>query len=104
MLTADGSAVERLMRYFRYWAHTQGSDLPGGKCLVVKLGPEVCDLSEDMRGVLKTGTDAIIKRITQCIEQGQLDGSVQAETPRSEERRVGKECVSTCRSRGSAYH
>src|SRR3546814_12517382 len=24
-------------------------------------------------------------------------------TPRSEERRVGKECVSTCRSRGSRY-
>src|SRR3546814_19499251 len=32
----------------------------------------------------------------------------QAEPPmeatRSEERRVGKECVSTCRSRGSPYH
>src|SRR3546814_5561453 len=26
------------------------------------------------------------------------------ERPRSEERRVGKECVSTCRSRGSPYH
>src|SRR3546814_4303118 len=25
-------------------------------------------------------------------------------TPRSEERRVGKECVSTCRSRWSSYH
>src|SRR3546814_19187122 len=25
-------------------------------------------------------------------------------TPRSDERRVGKECVSTCRSRGSPYH
>src|SRR3546814_12386307 len=25
-------------------------------------------------------------------------------TKRSEERRVGKECVSTCRSRGSPYH
>src|SRR3546814_6941294 len=25
-------------------------------------------------------------------------------TPRSEERRVGKECVSTCRSRWSHYH
>src|SRR3546814_14418391 len=25
-------------------------------------------------------------------------------TARSEERRVGKECVSTCRSRGSQYH
>src|SRR3546814_7568749 len=27
-----------------------------------------------------------------------------AETRRSEERRVGKECVSTCRSRWSPYH
>src|SRR3546814_18396372 len=27
-----------------------------------------------------------------------------AERPRSEESRVGKECVSTCRSRGSPYH
>src|SRR3546814_4897270 len=26
------------------------------------------------------------------------------DTPRSEERRVGKECVSTCRSRWSPYH
>src|SRR3546814_18266224 len=26
------------------------------------------------------------------------------ENPRSEERRVGKECVSTCRSRWSTYH
>src|SRR3546814_19958862 len=28
----------------------------------------------------------------------------QPEFPRSEERRVGKECVSTCRSRWSPYH
>src|SRR3546814_14354546 len=27
-----------------------------------------------------------------------------AQRPRSEERRVGKECVSTCRSRWSPYH
>src|SRR3546814_5252419 len=27
-----------------------------------------------------------------------------ASVPRSEERRVGKECVSTCRSRWSPYH
>src|SRR3546814_3906019 len=27
-----------------------------------------------------------------------------AKVPRSEERRVGKECVSTCRSRWSPYH
>src|SRR3546814_3026442 len=29
---------------------------------------------------------------------------VDVEVPRSEERRVGKECVSTCRSRWSPYH
>src|SRR3546814_10107738 len=29
---------------------------------------------------------------------------IEAETERSEERRVGKECVSTCRSRWSPYH
>src|SRR3546814_3801577 len=31
-------------------------------------------------------------------------GAVAAVAPRSEERRVGKECVSTCRSRWSPYH
>src|SRR3546814_7871562 len=30
--------------------------------------------------------------------------SLQSCAPRSEERRVGKECVSTCRSRWSPYH
>src|SRR3546814_20457164 len=33
------------------------------------------------------------------VEQRQVDGFL-----RSEERRVGTECVSTCRSRGSAYN
>src|SRR3546814_18243077 len=38
-------------------------------------------------------------------EQGLGDGfTVPANVPRSEERRVGKECVSTCRSRWSPYH
>src|SRR3546814_6670526 len=30
--------------------------------------------------------------------------SIAGDMPRSEERRVGKECVSTCRSRWSPYH
>src|SRR3546814_20312043 len=39
--------------------------------------------------------------------QSGFDGPVMPVHPsarRSEERRVGKECVSTCRSRGSQYH
>src|SRR3546814_10572595 len=34
----------------------------------------------------------------------QLSGSAGLSQDRSEERRVGKECVSTCRSRWSPYH
>src|SRR3546814_18264460 len=37
-------------------------------------------------------------------EEGVLVAAVEAEPERSEERRVGKECVSTCRSRWSLYH
>src|SRR3546814_14738791 len=33
-----------------------------------------------------------------------LNDLLRVKTTRSEERRVGKECVSTCRSRGSPYH
>src|SRR3546814_1869902 len=33
-----------------------------------------------------------------------LDRGFDVGAPRSEERRVGKECVSTCRSRWSPYH
>src|SRR3546814_3914591 len=36
-------------------------------------------------------------------EGGRADG-IAGGAPRSEERRVGKECVSTCRSRWSPYH
>jgi len=43
---------------------------------VVKLGAEVCDLSEDMRGVLEEGTALIIERITRCVQQGMADGSI----------------------------
>src|SRR3546814_11153701 len=46
--------------------------------------------------------------IVQGIKKRIVDGtasSAQAEkSARSEERRVGKECVSTCRSRWSPYH
>src|SRR3546814_8443348 len=39
-----------------------------------------------------------------CISGIRSDGLARWNAPRSEERRVGKECVSTCRSRWSPYH
>src|SRR3546814_11102941 len=61
---------------------------------------------------------APISDIVQIVQFGALaaqritlsvNGSVRQQAPlsdmvRSEERRVGKECVSTCRSRGAPYH
>ncbi|MCY1325717.1 HTH-type transcriptional repressor NemR [compost metagenome] len=81
MLGGDGQALTRLRAYFGFWAEKQCTGLTDGKCLVVKLGPEVCDLSEDMRLVLERGTDAVIARIAKCLEQGQADGSITSRTP-----------------------
>jgi TetR/AcrR family transcriptional repressor of nem operon len=78
-MARPGTGAERLLAYFNYWTETQGNDLPEGKCLVVKLGAEVCDLSEDMRGVLEIGTAKIIERITACVEIGVADGSIHPE-------------------------
>jgi TetR/AcrR family transcriptional repressor of nem operon len=79
LMARPGTGAERLLAYFNYWTETQGNDLPEGKCLVVKLGAEVCDLSEDMRGVLEIGTAKIIERITACVEMGVADGSIHPE-------------------------
>lgn len=76
VMAAQGTGAERLLGYLRYWAKTQAFDHPEEKCLVVKLGAEVCDLSEDMRGVLEEGTALIIERITRCVQQGMADGSI----------------------------
>ncbi|MFH6564592.1 TetR/AcrR family transcriptional regulator [Pseudomonas kulmbachensis] len=76
VMAAQGTGAERLLGYLRYWAKTQAFDHPEEKCLVVKLGAEVCDLSEDMRGVLEEGTALIIQRIKRCVQQGMADGSI----------------------------
>src|SRR3546814_9590389 len=54
-----------------------------GYCLACSCDDEVPDLSDPQRLALWTETER---------------------AKRSEERRVGKECVSTCRSRWSPYH
>ncbi|MFJ8827015.1 TetR/AcrR family transcriptional regulator [Streptomyces sp. NPDC102467] len=70
------TAAERLMGYWRQWRETQGVDECQGKCLAVKLGAEVSDLSESMRLVMKEGTSAIVGRIDRTIAEGLEDGSI----------------------------
>src|SRR3546814_2163463 len=77
---------------------------------------DVCSsdlLGDDDRGVRVDGTCApspgAATRQPASIRppltaQARAFGAASNSVARSEERRVGKECVSTCRSRGSAYH
>src|SRR5882757_10312672 len=75
-LAQPGPAAQRLLGYFRDWLDSQTGDEAQSRCLAVKLGAEVCDLSESMRAALKRGTTSVIDRLSQCIEAGRADGSL----------------------------
>ncbi len=54
-----------------------------GKCLAVKLGAEVADLSDTMRLTLEAGTSGIISRLAEALEKGIDEGSLTIDdTPR----------------------
>ena len=68
--------AQRLMTYWQQWQETQSFLDCQGKCLAVKLGAEVADLSEAMRAALKHGTSGITQRLMQAIETGVAEGSL----------------------------
>src|SRR3546814_13891376 len=72
------------------------SPIPGGEeaLKAFLMGPGGGNVPEPLANVLVASTFAPIPH-GQCQDYG---------FGRSEERRVGKECVSTCRSRWSPYH
>ena len=77
LLQANGtSGAARLMTYWQGWLETQCGDDIEAKCLAVKLGSEVSDLSEPMRLALQRGTDLVVARLAACIEEGRADGSL----------------------------
>lgn len=78
LLAQPGPAARRLIGYFHDWLDSQTGDQAQSRCLVVKLGAEVCDLSESMRTALERGTRGIVERLARCIEEGRQDGSLSA--------------------------
>lgn len=72
----DLTMAQRLMNYWQQWQDTQSFLDCQGKCLAVKLGAEVADLSEAMRAALKRGTSEIIDRLARAIEAGVAEGSL----------------------------
>lgn len=70
------SAADRLMEYWEGWRATQSLEDCQGRCLAVKLGAEVADLSEPIRLALAEGTAEIVARIEKMIVAGTTDGSL----------------------------
>ncbi|WP_457320054.1 TetR/AcrR family transcriptional regulator [Stenotrophomonas sp. P5_B8] len=75
------TGAQRLDAYFQAWRDNQSFEECQGKCLAVKLGAEVADLSESMRASLKRGTAAIIERMAHAITAGVADGSLAPDDP-----------------------
>lgn len=79
-LAAPGlTMAQRLMNYWKYWQDNQLFYECQGKCLAVKLGAEVADLSEAMRLALRRGTSGIIDRLAAAIQAGVAEGSLSLE-------------------------
>lgn len=71
----DQDWATRLLAYFASWRASQSFGDCEGKCLAVKLGAEVADMSEPMRLAMKTGTTQIIDRLERAIIGAAADGS-----------------------------
>src|SRR3546814_13738314 len=65
-----------------------------GRLIDLKKAAESKDYCDEFAGVARENG----------VEITELSTHLQGQLVRSEERRVGKECVSTCRSRWSPYH
>ena len=77
LLKANGeSAASRFMQYWDGWLTSLADKDMQCQCLAVKLAGEVSDLSEAMRLALHEGTDRVIERLAQCVEEGRADGSL----------------------------
>src|SRR3546814_11877889 len=74
-----------------------------------------CAVAGALRIEEENGADRLVPAVVQGIAEGALEAGVRRSDlgeprqprllgSRSEERRVGQECVSTCRSRWSPYH
>src|SRR3546814_17222093 len=53
---------------------------------------------------IRDASDQYHKQLRAAVREKSQDGNRFSNVPRSEERRVGNECVSTCRSRWSPEH
>src|SRR3546814_19891508 len=101
-LTLDELARERDPLLVRHLARDGELDLAGELRILALL--DRLDLVPQRFAVVQT-LGRVLGQHHFGMDDARLAGEIMIPPePRSEERRVGKECVSTCRSRWSPYH
>lgn len=70
------SGLERMMAYWSSWVERETSPDPRQKCLIVKIGSEVSELSDGMRAVMERGIDMLVGLLDGGIRAGISDGSI----------------------------
>ena len=77
--------------------------VPSNATLVLRVGGSLSELApNDVVGYLRGTRTPTVRGVVDNLRKAKVDSRVRA--VRSEERRVGKECRLTCRSRWSPYH
>src|SRR3546814_17277884 len=89
-------------RYYAMQFHPEVVHTPDGARLIANFARHVCGLAGDW--TMAEFRAAKIAEIREQVGEGKVICGLSGGVDRSEERRVGKECVSTCRSRWSPYH
>src|SRR3546814_11597478 len=79
-------------------------DLEDLQALLVHCAENAADLTARYGNVTKASVGAIQRQLLQLERQGGDRFFGEPALDSSEERRVGKECVRTCRSRWTPYH
>ncbi|RBM06751.1 TetR/AcrR family transcriptional regulator [Novacetimonas cocois] len=70
------SGRDRLMEYWSSWVACETGPDPRQKCLIVKIGAEVSEFSEDMRRVMVDGIEMLVSLLDGGIRAGVADGSI----------------------------
>lgn len=77
ILTTGGpDARIRLIQYWSLWTSSQSSGDACVQCLIVKIGAEISDVSDEIRDILEGGTRQITAHLCQAISEGQADHSI----------------------------
>ncbi len=73
-------AADQVFAYLQHWSDVETLDDGQGRCLAVKLGAEVADLSDSMRAALVEGTNGIVDRLEAVVRLGIDDHSLVVHT------------------------